>query len=839
VQTTLLGIAIALILALVTALVGPLLVDWGRFRPSIEAEASRLVGAPVRITGPIEAAILPTPVLILRGLEVGLPNAGSAVRARSLSVELHLGSLVRGQWRAQELHLAGPEFSLGIDSGGNLTLPSISPAFGPDQLSIERLNIEDGRAVLADARSGSRISLDKLWFNGDVRSLAGPFKGDGAFVVGSDLYAYRVAAGRLEEGALKLRLNIDPIEKPLAVEADGMLSFTNGAPRFEGSMTMSRAAGIAMPSGQTFASDPWRLTSKVKATTASALFEGAEFQYGPEERAVRLTGTADLKFGDKPRFDGILAAAQVDLDRAFASTNADRQLPFAALKTLGDSFSGALRPSIPSRIGVSIDTLTLAGSAIQNLRGDLRSDGDAWNLEGFELRVPGLTQVNLSGRFDLAPGHLGFTGPVSVDSVNPTALVAWLEGSSPQAAMRMKPFRARGDITVGSEKIAFDRLTAEIDRKWVEGRFAYAWAAGEKPARLEADLNAAELDVDALMSFANTVRGATTFETPREVTLGLGIGRAVVAGVAASNISARFRRDASGLHVERLSIGDVGGNALDVSGRIDVTSMPPRGALNVRLDARNLAGVLALAEKFAPESADLARRVAQRMPQAQLDATLALEQNGAAKLTLDGRSGDLRLTLRGESARSASASADLQSLLGADLRLEGRVESDKGSAVVDLLNLGSVIAADASRSGQISFSAHGPLGALALDGRLLAGGLDASAKGVADLRADKPNAELRLTVATADLRPLRRSARPDPLIVSLTSKLGLTGHSVMFDEVSGAFAGIPARGKLAIDLAQVTRIEGQIEIDTVEAPVLLATLLGLRFVGPQVRHAFG
>jgi len=49
--------------------------------------------------------------------------------------------LVRGQWRAQELHLAGPEFSLGIDSGGNLTLPSISPAFGPDQLSIERLNI--------------------------------------------------------------------------------------------------------------------------------------------------------------------------------------------------------------------------------------------------------------------------------------------------------------------------------------------------------------------------------------------------------------------------------------------------------------------------------------------------------------------------------------------------------------------------------------------------------------------------------------------------------------------------------------------------------------------------
>jgi hypothetical protein len=35
-QTTLLGLAIALILALVTALVGPLLVDWGTYRSRFE-----------------------------------------------------------------------------------------------------------------------------------------------------------------------------------------------------------------------------------------------------------------------------------------------------------------------------------------------------------------------------------------------------------------------------------------------------------------------------------------------------------------------------------------------------------------------------------------------------------------------------------------------------------------------------------------------------------------------------------------------------------------------------------------------------------------------------------
>ena len=295
------------------------------------------------------------------------------------------------------------------------------------------------------------------------------------------------------------------------------------------------------------------------------------------------------------------------------------------------------------------------------------------------MRAPGFTQVNLSGRLELAPTRLGFTGPVSVDSTDPTALIAWLEGKSALSTTRMKPFRARSEITLSSEKIAFDRLTAEIDRKWVEGSLAYAWAAADKPARLDANLNAAELDVDALMSFADAARGATTFETPREVTLWLVVGRAMVAGMQVTDIRARFRRDATGLRVEQLSIGDIGGNTFDVSGRIDATSSPPHGTLNVRLDARNLAGVVPLTEKLLPDSADLVRRIAQHMPSAQLNATLALEPSGAAKLALDGRSGDLRVVLRGDVARMATAGAtDLQSLARSDLRLEGKIEFGQG-----------------------------------------------------------------------------------------------------------------------------------------------------------------
>ncbi len=70
-QTTLLGLGIAIILALVAALAGPLLIDWGGHRSMFETEASRLIGVDVRVTGAIEVRLLPTPSLTLHDIEIG------------------------------------------------------------------------------------------------------------------------------------------------------------------------------------------------------------------------------------------------------------------------------------------------------------------------------------------------------------------------------------------------------------------------------------------------------------------------------------------------------------------------------------------------------------------------------------------------------------------------------------------------------------------------------------------------------------------------------------------------------------------------------------------------
>src|SRR5580692_11236087 len=183
VQTTLLGLAIALIVALVAALVGPYFVDWNQFRPQFEAEATRIVGAPVRVGGKLDARLLPTPSLQLHSVVVGGANDLGKVRADKLAVEFSLGSLMRGEWRATELTINGVALDLGLDRQGRIDWPASSGSFSLGSLAIDRLNLT-GRVALHDAASHGTIELKDISFSGDVRSLAGSVRGDGGFSLG-------------------------------------------------------------------------------------------------------------------------------------------------------------------------------------------------------------------------------------------------------------------------------------------------------------------------------------------------------------------------------------------------------------------------------------------------------------------------------------------------------------------------------------------------------------------------------------------------------------------------------------------------------------------------------
>jgi large subunit ribosomal protein L24 len=838
VQTTLLGLAIAIILALVAALVAPLVVDWNHFRATFENEASRLTGLNVRVTGTIDARILPTPRIKLRNVEIGEAGREPRLRAGAIDLEVRLGPLIRGEVQATEARLVSPQINLALDRSGAIDWPAATRTWRAEDLSVSRLRVEDGSIVLADAASGSRLTLQKLSFDGDIRSLLGPFRGEGTFVVGDEPYSYRISGGRGDADAgFKIRLGVNPSNYPLTTDIDGTLTVDRGAPQFDGTIALARPVGAALSSGQRVMSDPWHAGGMIRATPAAASLHDVTFQYGPDERAVVFTGKADLTFGAQPHFDGEIAALEVDVDRALAAPDLTHRPPLLVLKSFVDAFVASVKPPLPGKLAVGIAGLTVGGTNVQSLHGVARFDATGWSLDGVELRAPGLTQVSLSGHVAQSGHGLAFTGPGALDSADADTLLAWLSGRGATTSAGMRTLRARGDVTIAGDRLAVDGLDATLDQENVQGRFAYTWPttwpASDRPAIVEADLHATKLDLDALTAFAKTAVDENGFAPPRQGSLALDIGKATLAGVDARAVKAQVKFDSGALQIEHLSVGELGGAALDISGRIDELSSQPRGRVTVDLNAGTFADLSRVVERFSPQAADVLRRAADRLAPAKLHGTLTVERaataGSAAKLDLNGQLGLMRVALNG------AATGEPAKLGEANVRIDSRLDADDGTALAALFGLDRVVAVD-QLPGRVTLSAVGPLnGELHVDGEASASGFTAAVRGAARLNGTEAPAgtfqgTFQVLATAADLGPLQQAMTGQPgnaVPISARAAVTVAGTALSFTQIAIAAGKASAHGQLAVNLASPIAIDGDVGADNVDGAWLTSVLLGL------------
>ncbi len=828
-QTTLLGLAIAIILALVSAIVAPLVVDWNHYRAPIEAEASRLTGLSVQVNGSIDARLVPTPMITLRDVDIGAPGQPPLMRAAILKLELSLGPLFRGEVQATDAELVAPDISLGLDRSGALVLPALAPSFHPQKLSISHFSVSDGYVTLADAASGARLVLKKLWFDGDITSFLGPFSGQGAAVVGDQLYGYRISGSAFERGGMRIRLGVDPSDIPLTTQFDGRLAFANGAPQFDGTLDVARPVGAALANGVRVVSEPWRVTGALKANPAAASLRNVTFRYGPEERGLNFTAAADVTFGAHPHLAGKITAMQLDVDRALADPAATDRPPLLVLKGFLQGFVATAKLPLPAQIGLGVDALTIGGTSIESLRGNLNFDRNGWSLDQFQFHAPGMTEVTLSGRLTGAAQGFAFSGPATLASADFGMLLKWLGGSSGgDASNEAKTFNAHGNVTIASDRIAVEQLNAALGDEKIDGRLAYNWPQGHHPARLDAQLRAGELDLDALSVFARSA-GGNGFALPQEATLALDIDKATFAGVDAHAVNAQVKFDTGKLEIDRLSVGDLGGAKLAVSGRIDDLSSQPRGQITLDLAAGALDGLSDIAVKFMPQSADFLHRAAARLAPANVHAVLDIEQVAAgvstAELQVNGNFAAMRLAVDGK------ASGERAHLGAAAVQIDGSVNADDGTALVALLGLDRVLAVD-QLPGQLTLAASGTMnGDIHLSGKVATSGLNSAITGTLRLSGDQaPSAKLQVEAAAGDLRPLHQAMTGQPgaaVPVTAHAALAVNGGKFSFTGIAATVGKNALQGNIAVDWANPVGISGDIEADAIDAGGVAALLLGL------------
>src|SRR6185503_19830570 len=98
-----------------------------------------------------------------------------------------------------------------------------------------------------------------------------------------------------------------------------------------------------------------------------------------------------------------------------------------------------------------------------------------------------------------------FTGPAVIDATDPKRLFAWWQGAQAQAGADWKPIKLRGDVTFGTDRIAVEKMQAAFDGKRVTGALTYAYANKGTASKLDAVLNADELDLDTAIALCKAM----------------------------------------------------------------------------------------------------------------------------------------------------------------------------------------------------------------------------------------------------------------------------------------------------------------------------------------------
>ncbi|WP_316188642.1 AsmA family protein [Bradyrhizobium sp. SZCCHNS1054] len=853
-QTTLLGLAIAFILALLAALIGPYFVDWNQFRPQFEAEASQVIGVPVRVAGALDARLLPTPTLRLRQVTFGGANDLGKLRADKLDVEFSLGDLMRGEWRANELTVSGMAADLGLDPKGRVDLAGGGGRFNLAALSIDRLNLT-GRVALHDAVSHSTLELTDIVFSGDVRSLAGSLRGDGAVSVLGVRYPFRVSSSQDKDSSgLRVHLNIDPGERPVAADVEGLISFANRSPRFAGALTLSspppkgqsKEQGKAKPvdaKDQAIGDAPWRMTAKVAADPSVAKLDQIEFSFGREERALKFAGNGDVRFGAAPLLRAALSARRLDADRLLGiDGNTDRKatVPAQALPELRNWLARLPTLPLPADIQISTEQITLAGRPVQDFSARLHNEPASWSLEQVDLKAPGATHLTFRTAGASAASTSSVSGALDLDSADPDALVAWLQGRTETSYRSQRPLRLRGNVNIGSDRVAIESLKAEMDSGAVEGRMALITPSSGAGSRFEAALKGERLDVDAATALARSLAGSSG-QWPDEASIAIDVGRATWSGQDFRPFTAKASYGPKSITVDQVKFSQ-GGVTSEGSGRFDRTDAT--GRLSLTTNAASLHDITALLQPFAPNLAAQLEKAAVQPGPARFKLALDLARDPAsadraqAKAVLDLEAPQIKgtTTLTAKPAASALRNFDLDAISRTDVGLDAKISAEQGNLLLALLGVNRIAAAGSGPAvldADIKGNWRAPLRVTA---KIAGVGLDGDVQGTLETTsgswslpaADLLKANLNLRVRNANLAPLAGFGAQAAAAQNarLFARVGLVAGRLSLDDIDGLIGGARLRGRLALTLDDDRQIDGELGLDALNLPQMFALVVG-------------
>ncbi len=689
-NSILLSIAVAFVLVLFGALVAPFFIDWNGYRDVVETRLSEAFGYEVVIGGPLDVRILPYPVLDIQGLEIRSEGLRFPILiVPQLSADLSLAPLLQGRIKVTDIQLDQPIATLPVDASGVLKIPLTPvPGIQREAVEISDLEVRDGTLVLVDNTGRPLKTLTGIAFSGQASSLDGPFKVEGRALTESESYTFKIASGRMrEDGAIRLKINLEPVSIPRTMSLDAIVSVTDGMPELAGkfNITQSLVTNVAAERGVRLKDLPWQIGGNVEGPLDNLLLQGMSLSAGPQTRKIALEGNARIFFTPERRIEARLSARQVDFDRALGDQGEEviRSGPGATMEVLGEVASLLSKAGFPIELSLAADVVILGGDLVESVAIDLVANTGAIELRRGEARLPGKTNFAFTGIVD--PDNASVTGNIRVDSQNTANLAQWL-GLDPDD---FGPLFAPGErvtlvlatgLDVNPRALVLNRFKALMNDTEITGSLSFpmAEAVGRDARKLVIDLSLNELDLDQYVNFegvgggvgevARLIGGAAR---GRDVSVQVHAGKFSVSGLTANGLSINAVLANSTLEIEQFKLDDLAGTSIDIQGRLDSLDLDPSGTISANVISSDLGGLASLAAQLGlqgdRETALIDADQAEALSPAKFSVTL--------EAMPDEEISRLNLSLQGTFARTQAA-VNVAFRGQAEAFLEGRLSGD-------------------------------------------------------------------------------------------------------------------------------------------------------------------
>ncbi|OQP87859.1 hypothetical protein BTR14_04755 [Rhizobium rhizosphaerae] len=831
-----------LVVALFGALIAPLFIDWTNFRQDFEREATRIIGQPVTVHGSVDARLIPFPSVTLNDVRIGRGEDGAPlVSVAHFSMDAELAPFLSGEALIFDMRLDQPKARLKLLPDGTLDWARGRQASIPAKsVVLEKVSVTGGEVAFIDEQTGRTRRLTGLDADLSARTLAGPWQVEGRGALDGEAGRFSLSSGEPDsEGALPLRARLIPDKRPFGFDLEGLLKIVDFRPLYQGKFTLTENRGQQAQDAKSADVQAPRITGTFELTNERIRVPDYRLEVGPRDDPYLVTGEATLDTGKVPQFLLLANGQQIDVSRignrggeaGKTNRNPDvsvRQRLQAMLNILAD----IPIPQVPGRANLRLPAIVIGDTTVRDVRLDLRPDRAGWLVDNAVAQLPGRTQLEAKGRLTLV-GQRAFRGDLLMASTQPSGLASWLAGSVDPALRRLPTAGFSASVNLTDSLQQFERLEIAAGPATLHGRIERQSLA-DAPPTLTVQLKGNRIDLDALRALTGLVAGDTSTETVLAHTIAADISAEEFSafGETARDVQLIATLKNGQIQAERVSVGDLAGAQLALSGRMSGQLSSPAVAAKMKIAAEDLTPLLQLIARHAPAHPAFERlvRAGPYYANAALDFTLttgAKDGAATANFGMVGTANGSRIAVNYQAPDLAKA------LKGEGLLLEATIENPSSLVVLGQAGF-DPLPFDPDGNGQMSLRLQETDGSKA-NGTLTFNTQNTalSLTGEADLAAaDFLAGQGRLSLESRDLEPLlllQGISLPQMgmgLAAQLKADVTVSREAVALANLQGQAAGDNVSGTLNFSRTTPGKADGKLAVDTVSLPWMAEGIFG-------------